>query len=80
VNSLIQRGPTTFYLRAILQKRDNLRAVSNKMMYKTTDSQHRKMKKGTYVSASFQILHNSNLLLISVSGMSVPCSRGFSDQ
>ena len=27
VNSLIQRGPTTFYLRAILQKRDNLRAI-----------------------------------------------------
>ena len=28
VKSLIQRGPTTFYLRAILQKRDNLRAIS----------------------------------------------------
>jgi len=55
VNSFIQRGPTTFYLRAILQKRDNLRAISNKMMYKTTGSQRRKMKKGRYVSASLKI-------------------------
>jgi len=29
VNSLIQRGPTTFYLRAIAQKSDNLRATSD---------------------------------------------------
>jgi len=28
MNSLIQRGPTTFYQRAIVQKRDNLRAIS----------------------------------------------------
>jgi len=28
VKSLIQRGPITFYLQAILQKRDNLRAIS----------------------------------------------------
>jgi len=55
VNSFILRGPTTFYLRAILQKRDNLRAISNKMMYKTTGSQRRKMKKGRYVSASLKI-------------------------
>jgi len=43
VNSLIQRGPTTFYVRAILQKRDNLRATFNKMMFKTTDPQHLKL-------------------------------------
>ena len=28
-----QRGPTTFDLRAILQKRDNFRAASDKMKY-----------------------------------------------
>jgi len=40
-----QRWPTTFYLRAILQKRYNLRATFNKMMHKTTDSQHVKLKR-----------------------------------
>jgi len=35
-NNWIQRGPTTFDLQAISQKRDNSRATSNKMMYKTT--------------------------------------------
>jgi len=34
-----QRGPTTFDLRVILQKRDNFPATSNKIMYKTIDSQ-----------------------------------------
>jgi len=37
------------------------------------------MKKGRYVSASLKLLHNSNLLKISISGMPMPCSRGFSD-
>ena len=41
-----QRGPTAFALQAILQKRDNSRATSNKMMYKATESQHLKLKKG----------------------------------
>jgi len=41
---LDQRGPTTFDQRAILQKCDNSRATSNKMMYKTTDSQDLKLK------------------------------------
>jgi len=41
-----QRGPTTFDLRVILLKRDNLRPTSNKMMYKTKHSQHLKLKKG----------------------------------
>jgi len=43
--NLVQRGPTTFDLQAILQNRDNPRATSNKMMYKTTDSQHLKLKR-----------------------------------
>jgi len=43
-NHLIQRGPTTFDLQAILQKRDNSRATSNKTMYKTTDSKYLKLK------------------------------------
>jgi len=42
-----QRGPTSFNLRAILQKRDNLRAASNRMMYefKTTCSQDLRLKR-----------------------------------
>jgi len=52
-NNLIQRGPTTFDLQAISQKRDNSRATSNKMMYKTTDSN----LKGN-MSASLKPLHN----------------------
>jgi len=55
----LQRGPATFYLRAILRKRDNSRATSNKIMYKTTDSQHLKLKNGRYVSGSLKFLHNS---------------------
>ena len=66
-------GPSTFHLRAILQKRDNLRAISNKMMYKITDSQYLKLKKRRYVRASLKVLHTtvpkSKLLQISVSGM-----------
>jgi len=41
---LRQRGPTTFNLWDILQKRDNSRATSNKMMCETTDSQDLKLK------------------------------------
>ena len=44
---LRQRGPTTFDLRTILQRRQNLWATSNKMMYKTTDSQYIKTEKGS---------------------------------
>jgi len=40
-----QHGPTTFDLQAILQKHDNLKATSNKMMCKTTDSHHLKLEK-----------------------------------
>jgi len=40
----MQRGPTSFDLRAILQKRENLRAISNKAMFKTTVSQDLKLK------------------------------------
>jgi len=38
-----------------LQKRDNSRATSNKMMYKTTDSQQLILKKGRQVSASLKV-------------------------
>jgi len=41
-----QRGLTAFDLQAILQKRDNSLATSNKMMRKTTDSRHSKLKMG----------------------------------
>ena len=40
-----QHGPATSYLRAVLQRRDNTRATSNKMMYETTDSQDLKLKR-----------------------------------
>jgi len=56
---LEQRGPTTFHLRAILQKRDNSWATTKKMMYETTDLQHLKLKKGRSVSVSLELLHNS---------------------
>jgi len=50
-----------------------LRTPSNKIMYKTTDSQHLKLKMGRYFSASLKLLvcttANSNLLQISVSGI-----------
>jgi len=41
MNSLVQCGPTSFDLRAILQ---NLRDSSKKMMCETTDSQALKLK------------------------------------
>jgi len=70
----MQRGPTTFYLRVISQKGDNFRTPSNKIMYKTADSQHLKLKMGRYVSASLKLsactIANSNLLQISISGKS----------
>jgi len=55
-NNLIQRGPTTFGLQAISQKRDDSRATSNKIMYKTTDSKYLKLK--GKMSASLKLLHN----------------------
>jgi len=55
-NILIQRGPTTFDFQAISQKRENSRATSNKMMYKTTDSKYSKLK--GKMSASLKSLHN----------------------
>jgi len=54
-----QRGPTAFDQQAILQKRDNSRDTSNKMMYKTTDSQYLKLKTGRYVIESLKLLQNS---------------------
>jgi len=71
-NNLTQRGPTSFDLPAILLKRENLRAISNKMC-KTADSQDLKLKMEdklvhhwNYCTAA-----NSNLLQISIGGMSV---------
>ena len=56
---LEQHGPTTFDLRAILQKRDNSWDSSKNMMYETTDLQHSKLNKGRSVSVSLKLLHNS---------------------
>jgi len=50
------------------------------MLHKTTDSQHQKTKKGSYVSASLKLLPNSNLLQISISWMPLHRSQGFPDQ
>jgi len=36
-NCSYQRGPTTFDLRAILQKRDNSRITANNVVYKIID-------------------------------------------
>jgi len=45
VGYLYQRGPTSFNLRVMLQKRHNLRATSNNLMYKTTCSKDLKLKR-----------------------------------
>jgi len=42
----LQLPQTTFDLRAILQKRDNLRDTSDKIKYEITASQDFKLKKG----------------------------------
>jgi len=52
-----QHGLTGFDLRAILQKRDNLRATSTKSCIKQLGSQDLKLKKK--VSASLKLLHIS---------------------
>jgi len=51
-----QRGPTTFDLRAILQKRGNFRATSNKIIYETTDSRVLKLKGRKCVQTSNEFL------------------------
>jgi len=75
-NALGQRGPTKFDLLVILQKPENLRATFIKMMCKTTDSQDLKLigKKRVikilqnFIIKFYKILHNSNLLQISIRG------------
>ena len=64
VNGVEQRGPTKFDLRANLQKRENLRATSNKMMCKTTDSQDLKLKMEDKWAGhwNYYTTANSNLL------------------
>jgi len=56
---MLQRGPTTFDLQAILQKRDNLRATSNVMMYKTIDLQDLKLKREDQWVAPLKLLQNN---------------------
>jgi len=56
----MQRGPTTFYLRVISQKGDNLRTPSNKIMYKTTDSQNLKLKNGKICECVIEIISLRN--------------------
>jgi len=69
---LEQCGQTTFDLRDILQKRDNLWATSKKMMYETTDLQHLKLKKGrTACHWNYYTIADSNLLQITTSGKPV---------
>ena len=75
-SAMVQRGPTTFYLRAILQRRDNSRATSNKMMYETTDSQDLKLKRENrwlqwVCHWNYYTTSIDNLLQISISVMSV---------
>ena len=45
LDDVTPRGPTTFDLRVILQKCDNLRATFKKMIYKTTNLQDLKLKR-----------------------------------
>ena len=70
-NHLKQRGPTAFDLLAILQKRDNSQATSSKLMYKTTHSQHLKLKwwDKWVCHWNYCTIANSNSLQISISGM-----------
>jgi len=81
-NLIGRRGPTSFNLRAILQKCDNLRATSNKMMYdyKTTCSQDLKLEREDKWVRHWNCftIANSNFLQISVSEMLV-VYRDFSD-
>ena len=51
-----QCGQTTSDLRAILQKRDNSRATSHKMVYKKTDWQDRKRKIGEWSQCIIEII------------------------
>ena len=69
----MQRGPTSFDLRAILQKRENLRAISNKAMFKTTVSQDLKLKmEDKWVRHwNYFTTANSQLIQIPISGMPV---------
>jgi len=76
VNSLIQRGATTFYLRVISQ---NVILCGPLPMYKTTDSQDLKLKKGRHVSASLKLLHNSQQPFITNLHQWHACSRSFYD-
>jgi len=73
VYHVAQRSPTRFDLRAILQKRENLRATSNKMMCKTTDLQDLKLKmEEKWVRYwNYYATVNSNLSQMSIIAMPV---------
>ena len=64
--------PTTFDLRATVQKRGYFRATSNKMIYKATDSQVFKLKK-MYVFPNVECIFSAksfglgNLSLLTIS-------------
>jgi len=73
-----QHGPATFDLRAILQKRDNSRATSSKMMYETTDSQDLKLK-GKISNVSLKLIRKSNNQFITNLYQCDACGWGFSD-
>jgi len=49
------------------------------MIYKTTDSQHLKLKKGRYLSVSLKSLHNSKEQFITNVYQWDASGRGFSD-
>ena len=78
----IRRGPTTFSLRGILQKHDNSRATSNKMMYKTTDSQDIKFQRENRLVnwvCHWNYYTNSNKQSITNLCHCDACDWGFSD-
>jgi len=50
-HGLVQGGPATFDLGAIFEKRDNSRAASTNMVYKTTEFRNLKLKTGKLVSS-----------------------------
>jgi len=77
-----QRGPNTIDLRAILQKRDNSRATSHKMMYKTIDSQDLKLKSENRSVKSvcrWKWLHNGDEEFIANLYQFNACDWSFSD-
>ena len=80
-HGLVQGGPATFDLGAIFEKRDNSRAASTNMVYKTTEFRNLKLKTGKLVSSLnwLKPLHNSKRKFITNLYQWDACGRGFSD-